>query len=77
MKNVDESGKPEVGIQLAFTFDSFDSKDQSYLPVPAFIESAKVFRLTENKVIAFPKQRISSAEAGLIARILHRTKHFV
>lgn len=77
MKNVDEAGEPGVGVQLALSFDAYDSKDQSYLPLPAFIESARAFPLTERKVLAFPKQRVPPAEAGLIARILQRTRHFV
>ncbi|KRP69589.1 hypothetical protein [Pseudomonas lactis] len=77
MKNVDEAGQHEAGVQLALSFDAYDSKDQSHLPLPAFIESARAFPLTERKVLAFPKQRVSPAEAGLIARILQRTRHFV
>jgi len=77
MKNVDEAGQHEVGVQLALSFDAYDSKDQSYLPIPAFIESARAFPLTERNVLAFPKKRVSPAEAGLIARILQRTRHFV
>ncbi|MGE8449840.1 MAG: hypothetical protein ACN6OP_04270 [Pseudomonadales bacterium] len=77
MKNVDDAGAPEVGVQLALSFDAYDSQDQSYLPQPAFIESARAFPLTECKVLAFPKQRVSPAEASLLARILQRTRHFV
>lgn len=77
MKNVDEAGGPEAGVQLALSFDAYDSKDQSHLPLPAVIVSARVFPLTERKVLAFPKQRLSPTEAGLIARILHRTRNFV
>ncbi|MBS4088106.1 hypothetical protein [Pseudomonas rustica] len=77
MKNPNEAGGPEAGVQLALSFDAYDSKDQSYLPLPAHIVSATGFPLTERKVLAFPKKRVSPTEAGLIARILQRTRHFV
>jgi hypothetical protein len=77
MKIVDEPGSPELGKQLAFSFDASDAGDQSYLPVPAVINSARAYQLAACKVVAFPRQRVSSAEARLLARILQRTRHFV
>lgn len=77
MKIVDEPGNPELGTQMTFSFEASDTGDQSYLPVPAVIESARAFPLTECKVVEFRRQPVSSAEAGLLARILQRTRHFV
>lgn len=77
MKFVDEPETSELKTQMAFSFESSDISDQSYLPVPAVIESAQAFPLRECNVVAFRRQPVSSAEAGLLARILQRTRYFV
>ncbi|WP_288377689.1 hypothetical protein [uncultured Pseudomonas sp.] len=77
MKPVDESGNPEREAQMAFSFEAFDAGDQSHLQMPSLIKSAAAYPLAESKVVAFPQRAISSADAGLIARVLQRTRHFV
>ncbi|MCF5222992.1 hypothetical protein [Pseudomonas syringae] len=77
MKNVDASGSSDLGTQLTLGFEAADCRDQSFLPVPQIIVSAKAVSLRECNVVAFPRHRISAADAGLIARILQRTRNFV
>jgi len=77
MKPVDEIGTPECEAQMAFSFEAFDAGDQSHLQMPAFIQPAQAYPLAENNVVAFPHRTALSGDAGLIARVLQRTRHFV
>lgn len=77
MKSVDEPGNPENEAQLVFSFEAFDAGDQSHLQMPSFIHPAQAYPLVENRVVAFPQRAIPSPDAGLIARVLKRTRHFV
>lgn len=79
MKMVDEFDNPELGAQMAFIFEvsASDINDQSYLPVPKVINSTHAMPLAECKVVSFRRPSVSPAEAGLLARILQRTRHFV
>lgn len=77
MKSVDEPGNPETEAQMAFSFEAFDAGDQSHLQMPAFIQPAQAYPLAESRVVAFPRRAVPAPDAGLIARVLERTRHFV
>ena len=77
MKIVDESEYSAQGTQLTLSFEALDIGDQSYLPVATIIESANANPLAECNVVEFRRPAVSSVEAGLLARILERTRHFV
>lgn len=77
MKIVDESGSSELGTQFAFSFEASDTGDQSHLPMPTVITSPQAHQLSACNIVAFPRTRVSSVEARLLARILERTKHFI
>lgn len=76
MIDLDKARVAEIEKQMAFCFDSTEPRDQSFLSKLSVIEPQTVIPPASGKVVAFPIQKASSAEATLLARILQRTRYF-